>query len=133
MTNPQPAIRLLRAQEWSMGNGQCPSCHGVPPDWFGHPCYLTPDRIGHRADCGLAAALFCLNETVLYLGDFKSSLSYETCLTNGCLDTKAVGEPLHANQQGIAGFVDRFTEMYERAFLEHLTRKYPVEETAGDD
>ncbi len=53
----QKARAWLKRKEWSMGNGQCPECFGVPPSWLGHPCYLTPDTIGHKFNCALAAVL----------------------------------------------------------------------------
>lgn len=53
-------ITYLRRDEWSMGNGQCPECHGLAPDarWDGHVCLRLSDwSAGHRAHCQLAAAL----------------------------------------------------------------------------
>lgn len=46
-------LLYLLKEEWSMGNGQCPACHQIPRIWRGHPSYL----VGHKADCGLAAAI----------------------------------------------------------------------------
>lgn len=71
------AASYLRGTEWSMGNGQCPECHGVPASWHGHPRFLTANTIGHKADCPLAAALRDVGETPLMLGDFKSDIEYE--------------------------------------------------------
>jgi hypothetical protein len=51
------ALEWLRSEEWSMGNGQCPDCHGVPESWLGHPCYPRQEMIGHRAHCPRAAAI----------------------------------------------------------------------------
>lgn len=64
------ALEYLKGKEWSMGNGQCPECCGVPESWHGHPCHLTAKNIGHRKNCGLAAALLELGDTPLMAGDF---------------------------------------------------------------
>lgn len=57
----------LLAMEWSMGNGQCPECCGVPADWLGHPCYKNADSLGHEKDCKLAAALVDVGEEPLMI------------------------------------------------------------------
>ena len=56
----------LRGREYGMGNGQCPECCGVPPEWHGHPLHRTPDTIGHEPNCPLAAAIIACGETVIF-------------------------------------------------------------------
>jgi hypothetical protein len=52
------AIDWIMGLEWSMGNGQCPTCHGNQPDrWAPHPCVPTKAHEGHKRECGLAEAL----------------------------------------------------------------------------
>jgi hypothetical protein len=65
--NSAPAY--LRRIEWSLGNGQCPECYGVPEDWLGHPCYPTRDTLGHKPGCQLAEALRDVGEAPLTMGD----------------------------------------------------------------
>ena len=66
-------------KEWSMGNGQCPECCGVPPSWYGHPCHRKASSIGHERKCSLAAAI----PSALYRGqwtvpdDFVMPLRYQ--------------------------------------------------------
>ena len=71
------AIKYLKGKEWSMGNGQCPDCCGVPASWHGHPNYMTPETIGHKEDCTLADSLSELGESPLFIGEFKSDKEYE--------------------------------------------------------
>jgi hypothetical protein len=114
-------VKYLRKKEWSMGNGQCPECEGVPATWFGQPAHLTPETIGHRADCKLAAALVEAGETPLMLGDFKSDVEWEMFIDDrgifgtrhktpeGCPRYKAWAEPgvkaFHAMSKQIAGLL----------------------------
>ena len=70
-------INYFKKREWSMGNGQCPDCFGVPPNWHGHPCHKDPNSIGHRGSCILAECLTELGETPLYQGQFKSDVEFE--------------------------------------------------------
>jgi hypothetical protein len=58
----------LRQKEWSAGNGQCPECWGVPPDWLGpgHP----PQSIGHEKDCPLGKAIESLGGAVIFKGSY---------------------------------------------------------------
>ncbi len=72
------AIKYLIDNEWTMGNGQCGCCEGVPEAWFGHPLHLSPETIGHEANCGAALALVDLGENVLFKGDFESDDRYES-------------------------------------------------------
>ena len=47
------ALAMLQQGEWSMGNGQCPDCHGCQPsEWW---CDHIP--WGHKPDCARAAAM----------------------------------------------------------------------------
>ena len=71
------ALQYLKSREWSMGNGQCPDCCGVPASWHGHPLYMTAEKIGHQAECNLAVALLQLGETPLMKGAFKSNAKFE--------------------------------------------------------
>lgn len=69
------ATEVLKRLEWSgrysycTGWPCCPMCHGVQPghgkDEFGIP----PDNSGHRADCGLVAALI----EVTHNGEVKAA------------------------------------------------------------
>ena len=77
------AVKYLLKKEWSMGNGQCPDCYGVPARWHGHPLHLTSETIGHKKDCPLAASLVALGQTPLMIGDFKTALVYESYITDG--------------------------------------------------
>jgi hypothetical protein len=61
-------LKYLREKEYSMGNGQCPECCGVPPSWHGHPCHPTPQSIGHKRNCPLAAAIMEQGGSVLFQG-----------------------------------------------------------------
>lgn len=84
------AVEYLRKREWSMGNGQCPDCCGVPQDWHGHPCHLTAETIGHAPNCPLADALRHAGETPLMKGDYKSDVVYENFWDEkGFADTRA--------------------------------------------
>jgi len=85
------AIDYLRGKEWSMGNGQCPECCGVPPDWHGHIVHLTGDTIGHEKKCPLASVLRDLGEVPVMIGGYKSDVVYETYWTeSGFLSTRAL-------------------------------------------
>jgi hypothetical protein len=86
------AAKYLRNREWSMGNGQCPECCGVPEGWYGHPLYMAPNSIGHKSECVLAAALRELGETPLMQGDFTSDVEYEEFTSeNGTYGTRQRG------------------------------------------
>lgn len=63
------AKRYLQKLEWSMGNGQCPECCGVPKGWR----LTEPEDMGHKADCNLAAALRDLGDTPLMIGDLDGA------------------------------------------------------------
>ena len=71
------ATSYLKTQEWSMGNGQCPDCCGVPESWHGHPCHMTTKTIGHEAGCSLAEALRAVGERPLMKGEFKIDAQFE--------------------------------------------------------
>ena len=77
------AVKFLRNKEWSMGNGQCPECCGVPASWHGHPCHMTTEGIGHEANCSLAAALVAVGDTPLMKGTFKSNAEFEHYISDG--------------------------------------------------
>jgi hypothetical protein len=58
------ADEWLTKQEWSMGNGQCPECHGARPGyWYPHPCFTSADQEGHKQGCGLAEVMKQLGRT----------------------------------------------------------------------
>jgi hypothetical protein len=123
------ALDYLLAHEWSMGNGQCPECHGVHAGWYPHPCHMTPDTIGHKLDCPLAASILDVGGKPLFLGAFKDSKQYENYITddgfysirekteNGCPKIKehnrefqesmdaAIMELLYPNDKAIQGEV----------------------------
>jgi hypothetical protein len=82
------AREYLERREWSMGNGQCPDCYGVPPDWLGHPLHLDASSIGHEPDCDLAAALKDDGATPVMRGEFKSEKVYELDWSSGFLSTR---------------------------------------------
>lgn len=93
------ALSYLLSREWSMGNGQCPECHGVPASWYPHPCYLTPDTIGHKHDCVLAASLKELGEEPLYKGGFKSDEKYRNGISEeGIYCVVPEGTPLNEKE-----------------------------------
>lgn len=81
-TTQSPAAQYLRKLEWSIGNGQCPECLGVPEDWLGNPNHLKASSIGHKPECKLAAALVAVDEVPLMRGQFRSSVEYEHCITD---------------------------------------------------
>src|SRR5271167_2064177 len=74
------SLAYLKKKQWSMGNGQCPDCCGVPKSWLGHPLYLDGTEIGHERKCSLAAAIADAGGKPLYIGDYKPKIKYETCL-----------------------------------------------------
>lgn len=76
------AMRYLLEKEWSMGNGQCPECCGVPASWHGHPLYLTTENIGHKKGCKLAAAIRSAGGKPLMVGQFKSDVEHESYITD---------------------------------------------------
>jgi hypothetical protein len=87
--NKMNAIKYLQNKEWSMGNGQCPECGGVPESWHGHPCHMTAESIGHKHDCYLAGALLELGVKPLMRGKYKSEVVYEIYTTEeGFLSTR---------------------------------------------
>ena len=71
------ALEFIKKDEWSMGNGQCPKCGGVPASWHGHPLHMGTKSIGHAANCPLAAALKSLGDRPLMKGHFKSDIEFE--------------------------------------------------------
>ena len=77
------AIEYLKKREWSMGNGQCPDCCGVPESWHGHPCHMTAETIGHESGCSLAETLREMGERPLMKGEFKSDAQFEHYISDG--------------------------------------------------
>ena len=71
------ALQYLKDSEWSMGNGQCPECHGVHEGWLGHPHHLTSEGIGHRVGCKLAASIKDVGGEPLMVGESKEDAEYE--------------------------------------------------------
>lgn len=65
------AIDWLLSGEWKMGNGQCPDCCGVHPGWYGHPCHLDADSIGHKKDCPRAKAIQELGGSPIIKGSWS--------------------------------------------------------------
>uniref|UniRef100_A0A6M3XJU8 Uncharacterized protein n=1 Tax=viral metagenome TaxID=1070528 RepID=A0A6M3XJU8_9ZZZZ len=102
------AAKYLKKQEWSMGNGQCPKCCGVPPDWLGHPLHLDSNTIGHQPGCQLASSLISLGIQPIMIGKFVSDMVYECYINdsgvlstrpktkNGCPKVKAINEEFEA-------------------------------------
>ena len=84
------ALKYLKNKEWSMGNGQCPECCGVPSSWHGNPTHLTAETIGHEKGCLLAASIRDIGGETLMVGDFDGP-DYETYWNdNGLLSTRLV-------------------------------------------
>lgn len=89
------ALKFLLAKEWSMGNGQCPECCGVPEDWIGHPCHLDSTKIGHEPDCELAAAIKDAGGAPLMMGESKRADTYRIATSpQGFLVTEPVTQKL---------------------------------------
>ena len=59
--NYSAAVRYLRKNEWSMGNGQCPDCCGSQP---GKWDFRPECKEGHKFDCLLAGALSSFGDDV---------------------------------------------------------------------
>ena len=114
------AIKYLKEKEWSMGNGQCPECCGAPEKWFGHPCYMTPDTIGHEKDCELAASLKDLGETPLMKGGFCSETAWEPYITDG-----GIFSTRHKTEHGCPKyktFSGKWQGIRDKALLSALSR-----------
>jgi hypothetical protein len=83
------AKKFLLNKQWSMGNGQCPECCGVPENWLGHPCHLDSSNLGHKKNCPLAKALEDVGVKPLYVGQSKLKKKYENYITEqGCYSTR---------------------------------------------
>jgi hypothetical protein len=54
-------LKYLRADEWTMGNGQCHDCYGLKPraGWW-------TDTVGHRHDCKKAKSIEALGGKVVW-------------------------------------------------------------------
>lgn len=72
-------LKKLLKEEWSLGNGQCPICYGVPSSWHGHPLYKLAKDIGHAKKCSLAGLIEDAGGFALRKGDFNSTIEWETC------------------------------------------------------
>lgn len=82
-------LEYLQGREWSMGNGQCPECYGVPESWHGHPCHMDSESIGHEKGCKLADSLFELGAIPLMKGEYKTEKEYENFISeNGFHGTR---------------------------------------------
>ena len=53
--------------EWSMGNGQCPSCNGLGPV-FDNPFDFRRDSIGHEEGCELAQLMLDAGKSPMMKG-----------------------------------------------------------------
>ena len=85
------ALNYLLEQEWSMGTGagQCPECCGVSENWLGHPLFLTSKKIGHKADCKMAAAIASAGGKPLMIGEMNDQREFETFIADsGCFSTR---------------------------------------------
>ncbi len=87
--NADKTVQYFKDKEWSMGNGQCPDCHGVSESWHGHPLYKTSKEIGHKKGCKMAEMLTEMGQKPLMIGDYKSELEYESYIADsGQLGTR---------------------------------------------
>lgn len=129
----EAAIKYLADKEWSMGNGQCPECYGVPASWHGHPCYMTTDTIGHKTDCSLAASLESLGQAPLMLGSYQSNAEFEHFITDGGFSSTrpktADGCPkwrAMRDKQSVMILGGSMREKVGLIMLEELQRMYPA-------
>ena len=113
--------KYLRKREWSMGNGQCPDCGGVPERWHGHPLHMTTNTIGHEAECDLAESLAACGEKPLMKGEFRSDKQFENYISedgflgtrpkteHGCQRYKAASEEFqkHLDEAIFSGMSER--------------------------
>lgn len=126
------AIDYLRSKEWSMGNGQCPECHGTHEGWFPHPCYMTPDTIGHKTDCPLANAIKDGGGRVLFIGDFKSDKKYRTGWSEcGAYIIKDADEPLNDVEIEHKKKIDGIFEDAQRNLVARILEKNNEEFSRG--
>ena len=117
------ALKYLLKREWSMGNGQCPDCCGVPASWHGHPLYLTTKGIGHKKACKLALAIKDAGGKPLMIGQFKSDISWESAITaDGFLTTQLKGSDPEAKARNDKFNAD-FNARIDRIFYEGLMGK----------
>ena len=82
MSHKHTLYERWKDKEWSMGNGQCPECQGLPPSWHGHPCALTSNKIGHKPDCLVALTIEAFGGAVIRLGDYRDPREFE-CFIDG--------------------------------------------------
>lgn len=102
-------LKYLLKKEWSMGNGQCPECEGVPESWFPHPLCKTSSKLGHTRRCSLALAIKASGGTPLFLGQSKLEGEYKFAIKEGekCFgmmpiedDGLTMGEVMEKNKAG---------------------------------
>jgi hypothetical protein len=53
---PSRALAMLQVDEWTMGNGQCPDCHGMGPPMLWGNVWKESD-LGHTPGCARATAM----------------------------------------------------------------------------
>lgn len=110
------ALEYLKAQEWSMGNGQCPECYGTPESWFGRGI-LRAEEVGHEPNCKLARSIRELGGGTVLRGEFKSDKEYEHYITDsGLMGTREKTE--HG--------CERLNDFFQRAF-DALREDFPEE------
>jgi hypothetical protein len=122
------ALDYLLKHEWSMGNGQCPDCGGVPESWFPHPCHPTADTLGHKEDCPLAASIKELGGVPLYLGASKLEGEYMFAYPlegggNKCFRMVPKGTPGYETMWGLVG--KGTAEKLAQAVEDDLMATYP--------
>lgn len=69
--NVERILSNLQRHEWTMGNGQCRECCGVPPKWYGYSCYMEKERIGHSLNCSVGFNIRELGGITWFKGEFK--------------------------------------------------------------
>ena len=127
------ALDYLLSKEWSMGNGQCPECGGVPESWFPHPCHTTADTLGHKEDCCLAAGIKELGGSPLYLGESKLEGEYVFAFPlegkgNKCFRMVPKGTPGYETFGGMV--MKGVAKSLANAVVEDLLRTLPEETKA---
>ena len=111
------AFDYLRGLEWSMGNGQCPECHGVSEAWTGDFRYPEIENTGHKRDCVLAAAIL----------DVGGKCRYVTKKVNHQLSIAIL-------EREEPGFVEQAREWQkdlEAAFAAELAKSFKAGEANG--
>lgn len=72
MPTKQTALKYLRKDEWTMGNGQCHDCCGSAPrrGWW-------TKTVGHKKYCRLAKAIESLGGKVVWEKENKSKRRFQ--------------------------------------------------------